>query len=92
MNPLDRPASGGNGPPTDVPASAVVMELISRGRPPSVVMDFPRHDERAERGPVKAGSRRLFASVRWLEPHAPFALQHPHLQQASPHRSGEPIG
>lgn len=46
VNPLDRPASGGNGPPTDVPASAVVMELISRGRPPSVVMDFPRHDER----------------------------------------------
>jgi hypothetical protein len=32
-------------PPSDVPASLVVRELISRGKPPSVVIDFPMFDD-----------------------------------------------
>lgn len=32
-------------PPSDVPASLVVRELIARGKPPSVVVDFPMFDE-----------------------------------------------
>lgn len=34
----------GNGPPKNIPPSAIVAELISRGRPPFKVIDFPRFD------------------------------------------------
>jgi len=51
----------------------------------------PRHDESATRGPanVRPGSKSVsVAPAR----HAPFAQQHTQIQQASPFRSGGPIG
>lgn len=45
-------------PNPETSAGAVVMELISKGKPPSVVLDFPRHD--ANGNPVcKVRLRRL---------------------------------
>jgi ribonuclease E len=52
----------------------------------------PRHDESAQGSPVFTGSSGSCVSVAPAIWHAPFALQHNQIPQASPVRSGDPIG
>ncbi len=52
----------------------------------------PRHDESAAGGSANAGSGSRCFSVAEAIRHAPFALQHPQIPEASPVRSGEPVG